>query len=197
MSSAVPHFREVAPKYMAMFLADFPRLNKLDAAAVFGNFGHESKGLTDDQEDAPTVKGSRGGRNWAQWTGPRRRALESYCKRNGLDPDSDIAAYKFLWVELHGDEKKAIDALRAAVTLEQKVVAFEKAYLRAGIKHYPERQRWARIALEAYEAADWKAIEAEPVPEVPVAPQIVPDNWLGALIEIIKALFEWIKGLRK
>jgi hypothetical protein len=194
MSSAVPHFREVAPKYMAMFLADFPRLNKLDAAAVFGNFGHESKGLTDDQEDAPTVKGSRGGRNWAQWTGPRRRALESYCKRNGLDPDSDIAAYKFLWVELHGDEKKAIDALRAAVTLEQKVVAFEKAYLRAGIKHYPERQRWARIALEAYEAADWKA---EPSPELPANPVELPPAAGQWVIDLIKALFEWIKGLRK
>jgi lysozyme len=35
------------------------------------------------------------------------------------------------------------------------------------------------------------------VPVTEPAPQIVPDNWLGALIEIIKALFEWIKGLRK
>ena len=184
MPSAEQHFREVAPKYMALLLADFPQLNKLDAAAVFGNGGHESKGLTDDQEDKPVVKGSRGGLNWMQWTGPRRRAMEAYCKRNKLDPNSDEAAYKWLWVELRGDEKGAIPALRAAVTLEQKVVAFEKAFLRAGVKHYPERQRWARIALEAYEAADGKA-EQPAAPEVPPATETPPTGLAGVLAALI------------
>ena len=186
MPSAEAHFRAVAPQYMALLLTDFPRLNKLDAAAVFGNAGHESKGLTDDQEDKPVVKGSRGGLNWMQWTGPRRRAMESYCKRNKLDPNSDTAAYKWLWVELHGEEKGAIPALRAAVTLEDKVVAFEKAFLRAGIKHYPERQRWAKIALDAYEQHGWEAAKDEPAPEVPAAPEQPPMGLAGVLAAIVK-----------
>src|SRR5687768_14571658 len=99
-SKAEAHFRAVAPKYMRLLLQDFPMLGVEDAAAVFGNAGHESKGLTDDQEDKPVVKGSRGGANWMQWTGPRRRALEAYCARNSLDPDSDEAAYKWLFLEL-------------------------------------------------------------------------------------------------
>lgn len=188
MSATEAHFSEVAPKYMAMLLADFPRLNKLDAAAVFGNAGHESKGLTDDQEDKPTVKGSRGGLNWMQWTGPRRRAMEAYCKRNNLDPNSDTAAYKWLFVELKGDEKKAIDALRAAVTLEDKVIAFEKAFLRAGVKHYPERLRWARIALAAYEdRAHVEAVPDIPAPEVlPTDAETPPTGLLGLVAAILK-----------
>lgn len=189
MPSAEQRFREVAPKYMALLLADFPRLNKLDAAAVFGNGGHESLGFTKLQEIKPVVKGSRGGYGWFQWTGPRRRAYESYCKRNSLDPASDSANYKFLWVELNGDESNAIPALRAAVSLDDKVIAFEKAFLRAGVKHYPERQRWAKIALEAYEGADWKAEPTEPAP-----PNVPPDNWL---VGLIKFIIDFIKGLRK
>jgi hypothetical protein len=45
-----------------------------------------------------------------------------------------------------GPEKKAIPALKAAKTLDQKVIAFEKAFERAGVK----RQSWARIARQAY-----------------------------------------------
>ena len=190
MPSAETHFREVAPKYMAMFLADFPRMNKLDAAAVFGNLGHESIGFTALQELEPVVKGSRGGWGWAQWTGPRRRAFESYAKRNKLDLKADATNYKFLWVELHGDEAKAIDALRAAVTLEDKVVAFEKAFLRAGVKHYPSRQRWAQIALDVYENADWKGGEANP----PTPETEPPANWLTALISIVVNILKAIFG---
>ena len=133
-------------------MSDFG-LSKLDAAAVFGNAGHESKGLTDDQEDKPVVKGSRGGANWMQWTGPRRRELEAYCKRNKLDPDSDEAAYRFMFVELKGSEQRAIPVIKAAKTLKAKVIAFETAYLRAGVKHYDSRLKWAERALEAFDAA--------------------------------------------
>lgn len=148
------HFRSVAPGFMRLLLTDFPQLTVTDAAAVFGNAGYESKGLTDDQEDKPVVAGSRGGLNWMQWTAGRRRAMEAYCARNHLDPNSDIAAYKWLFNELKGTEKKALTALLAASTLDAKVKAFEKAFLRAGKKNYPGRLHWAEIALDAYGAAD-------------------------------------------
>lgn len=199
------HFRSVAPTYMRLLLTDFPELGVEDAAAVFGNAGHESKGLTDDQEDKPVVKGSRGGLNWMQWTGPRRKAMEAYCARNKLDPASDIAAYKWLFLELKGAEKKAISALLKAPTLEAKVIAFEKAFLRAGVKHYPSRQQWAKVALDAYTDhvgnTDTGAVPQPPVvapPEdyeaeiAPAAPKSSRPGWvalvvIGALALLVSA----------
>jgi hypothetical protein len=165
LSKEEQHFRTVAPTFMRRLLGDFPALVDLDAAAIFGNAGHESRGLTDDQEDAPTVKGSRGGGNWMQWTGPRRRQLEAFSSQHKLDPNGDEAAYRFLVHELRGAEKKALPALARAKTLKGKVEAFEKAFLRAGIKHYPGRLKWAEIALDAYKKAEGttEAQDDEPI----------------------------------
>ena len=171
MTSAVEHFRATAPKWMGLLRADFT-LSELDAAAVFGNFGHEANGLTTLQEKRPVVKGSQGGYGWPQWTGPRRRAYEAYCKRTGRDPASDQANYDYVFVELKTTEKHALAALKAARTLEEKVVAFEKAYERAGVKHYPSRQQWAAIALEAYRAAGsplGPRLDEKPYPKPPIA----------------------------
>lgn len=145
-------FREIAPAFMQLLLEDFPTLDKLDAAAVFGNFGHESNGFTSLQESKPTVPNSRGGYGWAQWTGPRRRAYEAYCLRNGKDSAAPASNYAYVFVELSGPEAHAIGALTDAKTLYQKVKAFELAFERAGVKHYASRNQWALIALHAYEA---------------------------------------------
>ena len=144
-------FKAKVPALMREFMVDFD-CTKEDAAAVFGNAGHESGGFTQMQEIKPTVAGSRGGYGWFQWTGPRRRAFEAYCARNNLSPTSDKANYSFLWLELRGDEKGAIPRLKAAKTLRDKVVAFEMGFERAGIKHYDSRVKWANLALGAYEA---------------------------------------------
>lgn len=167
-------FREKVPALMRRFMADFDCTAE-DAAAVFGNAGHESGGFRLLQELKPTVPGSRGGYGWFQWTGPRRRAFEAYCQRNGLNPASDDANYKFLWVELHGDEKAALPKLRAAQGLYEKVVAFELGYERAGVKHYPSRLQWARKALDAYQ----KAKDAPPATKPPVKPKPEPSGFWG------------------
>lgn len=152
---AEAHFRARAPWLMGLLLADFPELSVLDAAAIAGNGGHESNGFTTLQETKPVVPGSRGGWGWFQWTGPRRRAFEAYCQRNGKDLRSDQANYDWLFVELKGAEGiKAIPRTVRAKRLEDKVKAFELAFLRAGVKHYASRTAWARIALDAWEKAD-------------------------------------------
>lgn len=133
-------------------------ISVMDAAAIMGNFGHESGGLSKLQEINPTVQGSLGGYGWGQWTGMkaggRRKAFMDWCEAQGLKPSSDEANIGFAIHELtKTPEKRALTALRRAVGLEDKVVAFEKAYERAGVKHYPSRLRWARKALNAWEAA--------------------------------------------
>ena len=61
-----------------------------------------------------------------------------------------------------------------------------------------QRQRWARIALEAFEGADWKV---EPNPELPANPVELPpvagSGLANLIIELIKAIFAWLKGLKK
>jgi hypothetical protein len=152
MDNAEAVFRAKAPAIMAKLLSDFP-IGPEDAAAILGNLGHECVGFTKLQEMKPTVAGSRGGFGWAQWTGPRRRAYEAYCKRTGKDPASDEANYAYLFIELsgiEGSEKSAIPKTVAAKGLDAKVEAFEKSFLRAGVKHYPSRKLWAKRALDAY-----------------------------------------------
>ena len=158
-------FRAKVPVVAAKLMGDFP-IGPVDAAAMLGNLGHESNGFTDLQELAPTVKGSRGGYGWAQWTGPRRRAYEAYCKRNQLDPASDKANYAWLFLELKGSEAKAITKTISAETRDQKVYAFERSYLRAGVPHYPSRRHWAALAADAIVASSGgKPIVVGPMPE--------------------------------
>ncbi len=174
-SGAEAHFRAVAPAYMRRLLSDFPELDGQGAAAIFGNLGHESLGFTKLQEISPTVKGSRGGYGWAQWTGPRRRAFEAYCARTNKDPASDEANYSYLFVELKGFEGTEAGAIRkvtSAFGLQAKVEAFEKAFLRAGVKHYDSRLAWARIAVDALREADEVAAPiAVPRPSPTIHPQ--------------------------
>lgn len=184
------NFTKVAPKYMLQFMEDF-QCSDLDAAAVFGNAGYESLGFTKLQEIKPVVKGSRGGFGWFQWTGPRRKAFEAYCERNSLDPKTDDANYKFLFVELTTTEKRSIDKLKSVATLGDKVIAFEESFERAGVKRYPERIKWANIALEALHAETT-------VPVIVTTPVGVPEpqtqaptgngKFWGALIAILLAV---------
>jgi hypothetical protein len=107
----VSPFEAKAPGIMRQLMADFG-LSVDDAAAILGNIGHECAGFTLLQEQRPTVKGSRGGWGWCQWTGPRRTAAERYWSRHGYDPSSDTANYKWLFLELKGPEgRRALPAL--------------------------------------------------------------------------------------
>lgn len=146
----MPLFEQKAVPLMEALLAAFPVWDEEDAAAVAGNGGHESGGFKTLQEIKPVVPGSRGGYGWFQWTGPRRRAFEAFCKRMRLKPESDEANTRFIINELRGDEKAAVLRTKNAKGLENKVKAFEKAYERAGVKHYPSRLKYAKRALMAW-----------------------------------------------
>lgn len=144
-------FRRACLAWMPRLMADFG-FDEVEAAAVLGNAGHESAGLTRMQELRPAVPGSRGGLGAFQWTGPRRKAFEAWLKRKKAGPDDLDATYGFLFRELTGGERKAVAATKAAIGLDAKVRAFEKAYERAGVKHYDGRVAWARVALSIFQA---------------------------------------------
>lgn len=173
-------FTDKAVKYIPILMKDFS-LSDEDAAAIFGNAGAETEGFKYFQEISPTVPGSAGGFGWFQWTGPRRRAFEAYCARNKLDPRSDDANYKFLFVELSGSEKRAIPAVKAAVGLRAKVEAFERSFERAGVKAYDKRYSYAKIALDAYRA----------VPAASPAPLIIYSGFAGGALAAIVAVLQF------
>lgn len=206
MGKAEDSFKVRAPGVMRRLMADF-RLSDTDAAAIMGNAGHESLGMTVMQEIKPSVPGSRGGWGWFQWTGPRRRDFEAFAKSKSLDPASDEANYQFLKHELETTEARAIGKLKAAGTLRDKTIAFEEAFERAGVKAYDARVRWAEMALSAYKAGQPPVLTpvppAPPVqpPPAPAAPdQAAPvppgsdiAKWvIGAAGALIAALAAWL-----
>lgn len=141
-------FKTTALRLNADLARDVPEWERLDRAACIGNAAHECGGFRLLQEVNPTVAGSAGGWGFFQWTGPRRRAFFAWAKERNLKPDSYEANYGFLLFELRTSEPKAIGATRKAKGLEAKVKAFELAYERAGVKHYPKRIQWAQRVLD-------------------------------------------------
>lgn len=178
-------YDEWAPIFVDLLIKDF-RLSVDDASAIVGNGGHESGGFEALQEKNPTVKGSRGGYGYYQWTGIRRKAYENYCHRNGLNPAAPMSNYKFLFVELSGSEGKVLLLLRAAEGLEAKTKLFSDRFLRPGIPHYASRYKWARRAKELYLGRD-------NTPQVPEPVASSPEPAYNPAISWVRRLWDWLK----
>jgi uncharacterized protein (TIGR02594 family) len=126
-------------------------LTKIQAAAVAGNFMHESGGFKHMQEIKPTA--GRGGYGWAQWTGPRRKNFEAYVQANGLDARSDEANYGFFIHEINNDpyEKSQFEKWRETPyeSVDSAAMGFDKYYERSGVKSYESRIEYAKQAIIA------------------------------------------------
>lgn len=189
-------FEEKAPWIMGLLRRDFG-ISVEDAAAVLGNLGHECAGFTDLIE-FESRDGGRGGIGWPQWTGPRRRAYEAYCNRNGYNKFSDMANYKYLYIELaglEGSEGTALAKTKAASGLYNKTVAFEKGFERAGVKHYDRRYAYAQRAMKAYpnwdgSYPDWVA-SAPPASEDDLVPP--PSSVAREIILFLERLIVWLR----
>ena len=199
-------FTDWSVRFTKLLIQDF-KLSPLDCHAILGNAGAESNGFKSLQEIKPLVKGSAGGYGIMQWTGPRRRLYESYCSRNGLKPSDMMSNYKFLFVELNGDEGKGGQVLarvKTARTLEAKTEVFMKEFLRPGIPHLDGRIRWAKIAQTAWGDLDrvdqggvttGNGTSVRPIEDPkPVEPQTPssnrkPQSLVDILIQVLKVLF--------
>ncbi len=108
-------------------------ITKAQAAGIVGNFDHETGGFKYLQELNPTVPGSKGGRGFAMWTGPRRKAFESWSAENNLNPDSYDASFGFFVHEVQNtSEGRFMEALEKTTTAEQAAKVFSRNYLRPG-----------------------------------------------------------------
>ncbi|TPJ97632.1 hypothetical protein FJ872_31970 [Mesorhizobium sp. B2-5-9] len=100
------------------------------ADAFVMNFQDESGLNPGINEKNPTVAGSRGGYGLAQWTGPRRRALESFAASQGKPAGDQDTQLDFLMSELGGPEAQAWKSIQAAPDTGHAAAAIVNQFLR-------------------------------------------------------------------
>jgi len=114
-------------------ISDALGLTDVQAAGIEGNFDHETGGFKFMQELKPVVPGSKGGLGFAQWTGPRRKAFESWAKENNLDTNTYEANFGFFIHEVQNtNEGRFLEDLQEAETVEESTRIVSEQYLRPG-----------------------------------------------------------------
>lgn len=144
-------FEDKCKKYIPRLTKDLS-ITREQASGIFGNLGTETGGFKHLQELNPVVAGSRGGFGWMQWTGPRRKAYEAWCKKNNLKPADDESNYQYLVYETLNIETKSLIQLRKTTTPETAAETFCALNLRPGVPHMSSRKAYARRAYEAVKA---------------------------------------------
>jgi len=126
-------------------------LSPVQAAAIVGNLGTESRNFTAYHEGDQAE--NKGGYGWVQWTGPRRVAFFAWADAQGLARDSAAASLGYLEFELQTSYQSAITVLKRQTKLSSATHQFMTHYERPGTPHEQDRQTHAVIALDAYNRA--------------------------------------------
>jgi len=109
------------------------------ADAFMMNFADESSLNPSANEASPLVPGSRGGFGLAQWTGPRRQALEAFAAQRGAPVGDVNTQLDFLMSELGGPEASAYQAIQAAPDTGSAAAAIARNFLRPAQQHLDAR----------------------------------------------------------
>lgn len=109
------------------------------AQGFAGNFAVESGFNPGINEINPVVPGSRGGYGLSQWTGPRRRQLESFAAQRGVPVSDAEMQLDFLMWELDNTESSARDAIWGASDAGTAAQLVSQKFLRPGIPHLDRR----------------------------------------------------------
>ena len=155
-------FQSVAPLYNDLIQRGF---SPIHAAGIAGNFAYESgpKGRIDYgvQELRPTA--GRGGYGAAQWTGPRRVALEQFAKREGLPLNERETQMKYFDRERSGSEKAAFDRLQKAGDVNSATKSFMQNYERprASTANLAARQQLAQEIYTRGQRGDYNTPDAQ------------------------------------
>lgn len=135
-------FAGIASRLTGDLMRDF-NLSREQAGGIVGPLAQESAGFGTLQEISPLVPGSRGGWGYAQWTGPRRVAMENWARERNLDPSSYEANYGFLRHELaNTNEGRVLNQVRGLSDPRAVAETFTNGFLRPGIPNMDSRMRW-------------------------------------------------------
>ena len=143
------------------------------------NFKDESGLDPGINEAAPIVPGSRGGFGLAQWTGPRRVALEKFAAERGAAPSDANVQMDFLMTELQGPESRAASSIFAAPDAGSAAAAIATDFLRPAPEHLSRR------------VAEYTGGQMNPGASIPALMELLSDPYapqgdkmiLGALLE--------------
>lgn len=178
-------FEDTVKKYNPRLMKDL-NLTRTQACGIWGNIGGETGGLKYLQELNPVVAGSKGGEGWKQWTGPRRRAYDLFCKTHNYDPTADEANYSYVVWEGQNSESHAINQLRRTSDLVAATETYMKLDLRPGVPHLQGRVDWAK---KAYAATAPSSVVTKDTPAVVAG---------GSLFAVLATYFQdywmWIAG---
>ena len=121
------------------------------AAGFVGNLWHETGGFKFMQELKPTIKGSRGGLAFAQWTGDRRDDFENLLKELG---DLPAGSYEGNWAmiseEFDTTEKSALNKILNTDSVVEAAKATSNHYLRPGKPQLNKRVSAAEDIYKRY-----------------------------------------------
>ena len=145
--STMPHFVQFAPSVMQELISTFD-LSAVQAAAIVGNLGTESKNFTAYHEQGQPE--NKGGYGWAQWTGPRRKAFFAWADAHGLHRDCVAASLGFLEHELQTSHRHVVDILKRQTELRVATHVFMLHFEAPGILNEHNRQFHAIVAMQAY-----------------------------------------------
>ena len=109
-------------------------ITETQAAGLVGNLDYETGGFKFMQELKPVVPGSKGGLGFAQWTGTRREAFETWAANNNADTNSYEANRDYLIHEISNtNEGRFLPNLEKTTTAEEAARVVSEQYLRPGI----------------------------------------------------------------
>jgi hypothetical protein len=163
------------------------------ADAFILNFQDESGLNPGINEIAPLVPGSRGGFGLAQWTGPRRVALERFAASRGVPPSDLDAQLDYLMTELQGPEARAAASIFAAPDVSSAAVAIARDFLRPAPENLDRRV--SRYSGGAPAPRDRQSPAASPAAPAPSVAALVMAYRSGRMTPEDAALFE--KGMQE
>jgi hypothetical protein len=109
------------------------------AAAVLGNFDHETDGF----KAMRPYDQSENSYGWAHWNGPRKEAFLNFASQNGLDPTSMQANIGYYLYEVQtgtsGAPKDFLDRLNSAGDPAAAAKVFSDLYERPSVPAYESR----------------------------------------------------------
>ena len=121
------------------------------AAGFVGNLWHETGGFKFMQELKPTVKGSKGGLAFAQWTGERRDDFENLLKELGdLPAESYEGNWAMISEEFDTTEKSASNTILNTDSVVEAAKATSNHYLRPGKPQLNKRVSAAEDIYKRY-----------------------------------------------
>ena len=145
--AGITGFLRLAPLIMRELMARFD-LSPVQAAAIVGNIGTESRGFTAYHESGQPE--NKGGYGWVQWTGPRREAFFAWADAHNLNRTSEAASLSFLEHELETSHRNAIVILKRQTSLSAATRSFMVHFEEPGVLNEASRQHYAEIALQQY-----------------------------------------------